>query len=55
MTKRWSSTISDLTKTKRQASKDMRRQFAKEIQQADKEPPEAEFDNIDDMLDWLNS
>ena len=31
MTKRWSSTRSDLTKTKRQASKEMRRKLRKEV------------------------
>lgn len=26
----------------------------KEILRADSEPPEAEFDNVDEMLEWLN-
>ncbi len=31
-----------------------RRKFAKEILDADKQPPEASFDNIDNMLAWLD-
>lgn len=29
-------------------------QFAEAIHKADKEPPEASFDNVEDMLAWLN-
>lgn len=56
MTKRWSSTRSDLTKTKRQASKERRYdpEFVKEIKEAAAAPPEATFDNVDDLLKWLN-
>lgn len=41
--------------TKRRASKQIRQKFAEEIRRADKEPPEASFDNIEDMLAYLNS
>ena len=54
MTKRWSSTSSLDGQTKRQASKKIRREFAEELLRADKELPEASFNNIDDMLAWLN-
>jgi hypothetical protein len=54
MTKRWSSTCSDLSKTKRQASKERRRELAELILRISKEEPEAKFDNADDMLKWLN-
>lgn len=54
MTKRWSSTVSDLSKSKRRASKDARREFTRELLRADKELPEASFNNVDDMLVWLN-
>lgn len=30
------------------------RAFVKELQRADQEPPEATFDNGDDMLRWLD-
>lgn len=42
VTKRWSSTKSLDGQTKRQASKSIRRDFAREILKADKEPPELE-------------
>ena len=54
MTKKWSSTKSLDGQTKRQASKKYRREFVQELLRAKKEPPEAEFDNVDDMLAWLN-
>lgn len=54
MTKKWSSTASMDGKTKRQASKDTRRDLARELKRLDKEPPEATFDNADDMMKWLN-
>ena len=54
MTKKWSSTKSMDGQTKRQASKKIRREFARAILRADKEPPEASFDNAEDMLAWLN-
>lgn len=46
MTKRWSSTRSDLLKTKRQASKLRRR---------DKEPSEATFESFEEMMEYLDS
>lgn len=55
MTKKWSSTRSDLLKTKRQASKEVRSEMAKELNRLDQEPPEATFNNVDDMLKWLNA
>lgn len=54
MTKKWSSTASMDGQTKRQASKRIRREFVESILKADAEPPEASFDNIDDMMAWLN-
>lgn len=54
MTKRWSSTKSMDGQTKRQASKKYRREFAEELLKASKEPLEAAFDNIEDMLVYLN-
>ena len=54
MTKKWSSTASLDGQTKRQASKKVRRDFAEEIIKADKDSIEASFDNVEDMLDWLN-
>ncbi len=54
MTKRLSSARSELNKTKRQASKEARQKLADELKRADAEPPEATFDNVDDMLEWLN-
>lgn len=58
MTKRWSSTRSDLGKTKRQASKERRAEYdpvlVKEILAADAAPIEAKFDNVDDLLAYLN-
>ena len=54
MTKRWSSTKSLDGYTKRQASKRYRREFVAEVRRADKEPPEATFDNFEDMMTWLN-
>jgi hypothetical protein len=54
MTKKWSSTASLDGQTKRQASKKARREFVESILKADSEPPEAEFDNVDDMLAWLD-
>lgn len=53
MTKRWSATVSDLSKTKRQASKDAR-QLAKRLRELDEQEPEAAFDNVEDMLRYLN-
>jgi len=60
MTKKWSSTRSMDGKTKRQASKAARREqydpkFVAEILAAAAAPSEAEFDNIDDLLEYLNS
>ena len=55
MTKKWSSTASMDGQTKRQASKKARREFVESIVKADSEPPEATFDNVDDMLDWLKN
>ena len=56
MTKRWSSTRSMDGQTKRQASKERRNdpEFVKEILEADAAPNEAEFNNIDDLLKYLN-
>lgn len=54
MTKKWSSTASMDGQTKRQASKKIRREFAESILKADREPPEASFDNVEDMLAWLD-
>lgn len=54
MTKKWSSTKSMDGQTKRQASKRYRREFVEELRNADKEPPEASFDNVNDMLAWLD-
>lgn len=54
MTKKWSSTKSMDGQTKRQASKKIRREFVESIVKADKEPPEATFNNIDDMLPLLD-
>jgi hypothetical protein len=44
----------DPRKPKRWPAKRIRREFAKEILEADKQPPEASFDNASDMLAWLN-
>ena len=58
MTKRWSSTRSLDGQTKRGASKTNRRyskEFVKEVLEADAAPVEAEFDNADDLLEWLES
>lgn len=54
MTKKWSSTASMDGKTKRQASKDRRAEFARELKKADRQPPEATFDSVEDMLEWLD-
>ena len=54
MTKRWSSTRSNLVKTKREASKGARREMVALLKKLDEEPPEATFDNADDMMKWLN-
>lgn len=54
MTKRWSSTKSRDGQTKRQASKSVRREFARELLDADKEPPERTFANGDEMMAWLD-
>lgn len=54
MTKKWSSTASGDGKTKRQASKDRRREFADLLKRIDAEQPEATFTNAEDMLAWLN-
>lgn len=55
MTKRWSSTRSNLLKTKRQASKDRRAAFARDILQADKELPEKTVRSIHELLEYLDS
>lgn len=44
----------DPRKPKRWPAKRIRREFAKEILDADKQPPEASFDNLDAMVAWLN-
>jgi len=44
----------DPRKSKRWPAKRIRREFAKEILEADKRPPEAVFDNAKDMLAWLD-
>lgn len=54
MTKRWSSTKSLDGQTKRQASKSYRREMVREIKRADAAPPEATFDNAEDMMKWLD-
>ncbi len=54
MTKRWSSTKSDLTKTKRHASKEARREFVEMILKADTEPPAAKFGDVDELLKYLD-
>ena len=54
MTKKWSSTKSGDGQTKRQASKRYRREFVEEIMKAQREPPEATFDNVEDALAYLN-
>lgn len=54
MTKRWSSTASLDGQTKRQASKSDRRDFKDQLLRDDKEPPEASFDNFEDLMAWLN-
>lgn len=55
MTKRWSSTKSLDGQTKRQASKKIRRELVDELLRADRAEPEAKFDNVEDMLEWLNA
>lgn len=54
MTKKWSSTKSMDGQTKRQASRRYRREFVEELRRVEKEPPEATFDNVDDLLSYLN-
>jgi hypothetical protein len=54
MTKKWSSTASLDGQTKRQASKRYRREFVEELRRIEKEPPEASFDNVEDLLAYLN-
>lgn len=62
MTKRWSSTASLDGQTKRQASKSVRAKAKREYNPAmvtkllalDAMEPEAGFDNIDDLLKYLN-
>jgi len=44
----------DPRKPKRWPAKKIRREFAKEILEADKKTPEATFSNVDDMLAWLD-
>ena len=44
----------DPRKPRRWPAKRIRREFAKEILEADKKPPEATFDNVEDMLTYLN-
>lgn len=58
MTKRWSSTRSDLTKSKHHAHKEDRQYdaaFVRKILEADAAEPEAKFDNFDAMMDYLES
>ncbi len=44
----------DPRKPRRWPAKRIRREFAREIIEADKQPPEASFDKADDMLAWLD-
>lgn len=44
----------DPRKPKRWPAKRIRQEFTKEIKDADKQMSEASFDNIEDMLAWLN-
>jgi hypothetical protein len=55
MTKRWSSTKSLDGQTKRQASKSGRRELAAELQRLADAEPAATFDNVDDLMKWLDS
>ena len=45
----------DPRKPKRWPAKRIRQEFAKEILDADKQLPEASFDNVDDLFEWLDS
>lgn len=44
----------DPRKPKRWPAKRIRREFVKDIMEADKQPPEAVFGNVEDMLAYLN-
>ena len=44
----------DPRKPKRWPAKRIRQEFAKEILDADKQSPEVSFDNVEDMLTYLN-
>lgn len=44
----------DPRKSKRWPAKRIRREFAKEILDADQRPPEASFNNVGDLLAWLD-
>lgn len=44
----------DPKKPRHWPAKRIRREFAKEILEADRLPPEARFDNADDMMAWLD-
>lgn len=58
MTKRWSSTRSLDGQTKREASKSSRRKeevaTLEHLRELSAAPPDAGFDNVADLLDWLN-
>jgi hypothetical protein len=58
MTKRWSSTASMDGQTKaagiQEDSQGVRGIHPECRQRADREPPEASFDNVEDMLAWLD-
>lgn len=54
MTKKWSSTKSMDGQTKRQASKLYRREFVEELRRIQKLPPEATFNNAEELLDYLD-
>lgn len=61
MTKRWSSTRSDLTKTKRQASKDARArhkynpEMVERLLRLEKLPPDPDApEDPDELMKWLN-
>lgn len=40
--------------TKRQASKRYRQEMVRRLQRLDRQPPEATFDNAEDMMKWLD-
>lgn len=54
MAKRCGATDMLDVRTKRQASKDRRHEFAQLLKRIDAEQPEATFTNAEDMLAWLN-